>query len=73
MTRGKPVVLMCGNVFHGVSGGLSGSGEVLVRDGKLAEVAHGKRRLRYERRSRLPRCRDRRGVTRTKFQPVIVC
>ena len=38
MTQSKPVVLVCGNVFDGVSEGLSGSGEILVQDGKIAEV-----------------------------------
>ena len=37
MTQSKPVVLVCGNVFDGVSEGLSGSGEILVQDGKIAE------------------------------------
>ena len=39
MTQGIPVVLVCGNVFDGVSEGLSGLGEILVQDGKIAEVA----------------------------------
>ena len=39
MTQSKPVVLVCGDVFDGVSEGLSGSGEIPVRDGKIAEVA----------------------------------
>ena len=39
MTQSKPVVLVCGNVFDGVSEDLSGSGEILVQDGKIAEVA----------------------------------
>ena len=39
MTQSKPVVLVCGNVFGGVSEGLSGRGRFLVQDGKIAEVA----------------------------------
>lgn len=39
MTQSKPAVLVCGNVFDGVSEGLSGSGEILVQDGKSTEVA----------------------------------
>jgi imidazolonepropionase-like amidohydrolase len=39
MTQVKPVVLVCGNIFDGVSDCLSGSGEILIQDGKFAEVA----------------------------------
>jgi hypothetical protein len=40
MAQSKPVVLVGGNVFDGVSEGLSGSGEILVQDGKIAEEDH---------------------------------
>jgi hypothetical protein len=33
------VVSVCGDVFDGVSEGPSGSGEILVQDGKVAAIA----------------------------------
>ena len=45
MTQSMPVVLVCGNVFDGVSEGLSGSREILVQDCARGErERHGTQR-----------------------------
>jgi hypothetical protein len=52
MTQSKPVVLVCGNVFDGVSEDLSGSGEFLIRLAVHTGAAKGcKQGVRYRVRS----------------------